>query len=379
MKMDNSISSLKTVSSSLYSYSTMDVFAFYQNKRVLVTGHTGFKGAWLSEWLIELGAKVAGFSLDPSTHPHLFETLELHQKMEDHRGDLNDLQALTKIIQEFDPEIIFHLAAQPLVRASYENPVETFRTNTLGTAHVLEAARKAPSLKAAVMITTDKVYAPNSLGTPHSEGDRLGGYDPYSASKSADEMVIQSYAHSFFHAPLSPAIASVRAGNVIGGGDWSEDRLIPDAVRAWQNKTPLVIRNPSSIRPWQHVLEPIYGYLQLGMLLATEPNRFRGKSYNFGPLSEEGARVEEILEFFKNRWSGFSWEVDPNSMGNKKETHLLRLSWEKAKRELEWEPLLDLETTLEWTSVWYEDFYRSPSKGKEATRKQIQKYQESCK
>lgn len=266
---------------------------FWHGKRVLLTGHTGFKGSWLALWLKRLGALVTGVALPPDTTPALFHLADVGSGIDGRYCDIRDLAALTEIVRAARPEIVLHLAAQPLVRASYRQPVETFATNVMGSAHLLEALRGLPGVRVAVMITTDKVYRNNEWPYPYREDDALGGHDPYSASKAASEIVIASYRDAFL-AAQGLAVASARAGNVIGGGDWAEDRLIPDAVRAWQAGRPLEIRRPDAIRPWQHVLEPLAGYLMLAERLWERPEL--AGAYNFGPETAEAGTVREVIE-----------------------------------------------------------------------------------
>lgn len=266
---------------------------FWRGKRVLLTGHTGFKGGWLALWLQRLGAHVSGVALPPNTTPNLFELARMRDGMDSQYGDIRDAVSLSAIVQAARPEIVLHLAAQPLVRASYRAPLETFASNVMGTAHLLEALRGTDSVRVAVMVTTDKVYHNEEWLYPYREEDALGGHDPYSASKAASEIVIASYRDAFL-AERGVAVASARAGNVIGGGDWSDDRLIPDAVRAWQNGRALEIRRPQAIRPWQHVLEPLSGYLALAQKLWEQPEL--AGAYNFGPETSEAATVREVVQ-----------------------------------------------------------------------------------
>ncbi|MCA3640879.1 MAG: CDP-glucose 4,6-dehydratase [Methylobacterium sp.] len=266
---------------------------FWHGKRVLLTGHTGFKGGWTALWLARMGAHVAGIALAPNTHPNLFEKLGLASLVESHLCDIRDREALARLVRAVKPEIVIHMAAQPLVRASYREPVETFATNIMGTAHLLEALRGLAEPRAVVMVTTDKVYHNLECPFPYREEDALGGYDPYSASKGASEIVIASYRDAFLRAE-GKAIASARAGNVIGGGDWSGDRLIPDAVRAWLSGKPLEIRRPQAIRPWQHVLEPVNAYLVLAERLWADTSL--AGAYNFGPNTHEAATVRAVIE-----------------------------------------------------------------------------------
>ena len=266
---------------------------FWRGKRVLLTGHTGFKGGWLALWLQRMDAHVTGIALPPNTIPSLFELACVAEGMDSHFCDIRDGSALGQIVQRVRPEIVLHLAAQPLVRASYRDPLTTFASNIMGTAHLLDALRELDSVRVAIMVTTDKVYRNNEWPYPYREDDSLGGHDPYSASKAASEIVIASYRDAFL-AKQGVAIASARAGNVIGGGDWSEDRLIPDAMRAWQSGQPLEIRRPQAIRPWQHVLEPLAGYLSLAQKLWQQPEL--AGAYNFGPPTDTVATVRQIVE-----------------------------------------------------------------------------------
>ncbi|MBS7351126.1 MAG: CDP-glucose 4,6-dehydratase [Comamonas sp.] len=273
--------------------------AFWHNKRILLTGHTGFKGGWLSLWLQKLGAQVTGVALAPNTQPNLFELAQVARGMDSHFCDIRDAQALARLVYDCQPEIVFHLAAQPLVRASYREPLATFASNVMGTAHLLDALRGLDTVRVAVMVTTDKVYRNLEQPWPYREDDALGGHDPYSASKAASELVIASYRDAFLQAQ-GVAVASARAGNVIGGGDWSEDRLIPDAVRAWQNGQVLEIRRPQAIRPWQHVLEPLHGYLRLAEQLWQQPEL--AGAYNFGPPTHEAATVRQVVEMARQAY-----------------------------------------------------------------------------
>lgn len=267
--------------------------SFWRGKRVLLTGHTGFKGGWLALWLHRVGAEITGLSLAPNTTPSLFELARIEEVCNSIMCDVRDASAVATVIQKAQPEVVFHLAAQALVRASYRDPLETYSTNVMGTVHVLNALRGLKRVRVAVMVTTDKVYRNLEHAYPYREDDHLGGHDPYSASKAASEIVIASYRDAFLGGQ-GTAVASARAGNVIGGGDWSEDRLIPDAVRAWQSGQPLVIRSPQSIRPWQHVLEPLAGYLKLAEGLYADPSL--AGSYNFGPNTHEAATVRDVVD-----------------------------------------------------------------------------------
>jgi CDP-glucose 4,6-dehydratase len=324
---------------------------FWRNRRVLLTGHTGFKGAWTALWLHRLGAKVVGLSLPPATSPNLFSLARISSLVDSHFGDIRDADQTTATIREADPEIVFHLAAQPLVRASYREPLQTFATNVLGTAHVLEALRTLSSVRAVVAITTDKVYRNEESPTPYREADPLGGHDPYSASKAAAEMVIGSYRDSFL-AARGVAVASARAGNVVGGGDWSEDRLIPDAVRAWTNAQTLRIRRPESTRPWQHVLEPVSAYLRLAEQLWQQPAL--AGPYNFGPESDDAASVRTVVEMAQRAFGTGTVAWGTGDSGPH-EAGFLALDIDKARTQLGIQPRWPLDITIERTMRWYRE------------------------
>lgn len=332
----------------------------YQGRRVLVTGHTGFKGSWLSLWLHLLGAKVIGYALDPVTNQDNFLLARLQDKIIDIRGNILDVPKLKKIFDTHRPEIVFHLVAQPLVRRSYEMPVLTFETNTMGTVHVLEQIRSSDSVKTGVIITSDKCYENQEQLWGYREKDRLGGYDPYSASKGCAEIITASYRKSYFRTDASglpgKALASVRAGNVIGGGDWSENRLLPDCIRALQGQKPIEIRNPESTRPWQHVLEPLYGYLLLAAKMFTEGSKYSG-AWNFGPDFDSIAPVKEVVNTVIALWGSGLW-VDCSADKALHEAVLLSLDCTKAKTLLGWQPRLDLSKALEYTLAWYKNYAR---------------------
>ena len=330
---------------------------FYAGKRVFVTGHTGFKGGWLALWLHRLGATVHGYALDPPTEPNLFDTAGIDATLAtDTRGDLADLAQLKVALSNAQPEVVFHLAAQPLVRASYLDPLGTLAANVLGTAHVLEAVRAVQTVRALVLITTDKVYENREWAYPYREIDPLGGHDPYSASKAAAEIVAASYRASFFPGQTRhPArVATVRAGNVIGGGDWASDRLIPDCVRAFVKNECVRLRFPQAVRPWQHVLEPLTGYLQLAQCLVAPDGAKFAKAWNFGPDASADATVGEIAETTARLWGeGARTECAP-STGNSHEAGLLRLDSTLARTELGWKPRWSLEQALAQTVAWYQ-------------------------
>lgn len=325
--------------------------SYWGGKRVLVTGHTGFKGSWLTIWLKKLGCDVTGISLTPSTSPSLYELVRASSLCDSHLIDIRDISNLKKAIKQAEPQVVFHLAAQALVRQSYRDPLETISTNIMGTANVLNAIREIPSVKSVVLITTDKVYKNNETGQAFKEEDTLGGYDPYSASKAAAELIIDCFRGSFFK-DNNIHIASVRAGNVIGGGDWSQDRIIPDAIRAWSANKSLEIRNPRSVRPWQHVLEPLYGYIILAQSLEANPNF--AKSYNFGPLPKDAASVEKVIALAQKVWGGGDVEFELNS-GQFKEARVLRLDATLAKNELGIFPAWNTAQSIEKTINWYKN------------------------
>ena len=325
----------------------------YQEKRVLVTGHTGFKGSWLCAWLHRLGAKLCGLALPPDQTPDHFSLLNTPMRSE--ICDIRDPEQVKRILQSFQPEIVFHLAAQPLVRTSYSNPRETFDINVMGTVNLLDACRFTPSVRAVVVITTDKCYANPETGKPFTENDPLGGFDPYSASKGAAEIVSASYRSAFFNAPDSPALATARAGNVIGGGDWALDRLIPDLVRAASQGKPAEIRFPNAVRPWQHVLEALSGYLTLGAALFSGGQKF-ASAWNFGPIEAESFTVGQVIDMAKSEWSRIASVADRTENQPHEAGHLL-LDCTKAKEQLHWHPVWDTETAVRKTICWYREYY----------------------
>ena len=329
----------------------------YQDRRVLVTGHTGFKGSWLSIWLNELGARVTGYSLEPPTQPDNFTACRLSERLTDLRGDVRDLEKLQETFAQHAPQVVFHLAAQPLVRESYVQPVETFAANVMGTVNLLEAARRCPSVRAVVCITSDKCYENQEQEQGYVETDRLGGRDPYSASKAMAELAISAYRQSFFAQGGSALVASARAGNVIGGGDWGVDRLVPDCVRALTEGRPVGIRNPSSRRPWQFVLEPLSGYLWLAARLL-EGEASLAEAWNFGPPERIPVSVGELAGKLVALWGLGSLELQAQPQAPH-EAGMLSLSWEKAARRLAWQPVYDWQTALAETVRGYKTFYGS--------------------
>lgn len=332
---------------------------FYSGKKIFLTGHTGFKGSWLAAWLFSMGANVKGYALEPDYKKGLFDVLGEEIFHSSLIADIRDRKKLADEIQSFKPDLIFHLAAQPLVRKSYEIPSETFDINVTGTANVLEAAAQLKNRCALVVITTDKVYENVEQDILYKESNSLGGYDPYSASKACAELVVSSFRNSFFntrdYSNHQKSLASARAGNVIGGGDWSSDRIVPDIIRALKVDKEIILRNPNAIRPWQHVLEPVSGYLILGMKLYNEPGRF-SSAYNFGPLPEDHLTVEQLVENSIASWGSGKWK-DESSKNQPHEAGILKLDISKAKTELNWSPKLNAKTAIDWTIKWYQQDY----------------------
>lgn len=328
---------------------------FWQGKKVFLTGHTGFKGGWASIWLKQMGATVKGFSLAPTSKHSLFEEADISADMLSEIGDIRNLDAVTRSMRDFNPDIVFHMAAQPLVRLSYREPVETYSTNVMGTVHVLEAARNCSNLKAIVNITTDKCYENREWEWGYRENEPMGGHDPYSNSKGCAELVTSAYRRSFFNKADTPALASVRAGNVIGGGDWAEDRLLPDILKAFENSQPVVIRNPNATRPWQHVLEPLSGYFLLAEALYTNENRQFADGWNFGPNDDDVQPVSWICDHMVNLWKRDArWELD--AQPNPHEANYLKLDISKAKKYLNWHPQWNLGTALEKIVHWHQSW-----------------------
>lgn len=324
---------------------------FYKGKKVLVTGHTGFKGAWLSFWLYSLGSNVIGYALDPTDAESIFTKIDLKDKLMDFRADIRDKDKLAEIINKNKIEIIFHLAAQPLVKESYINPRYTFEVNFEGTLNLLETLRELQTVKSVVIVTTDKVYENIEKLEGYKESDRLGGHDPYSSSKAATEILVQSYGKSFFmNFDNQIGIATARAGNVIGGGDWSRDRIVPDIFRSISGGNELLIRNPQSIRPWQHVLEPVYGYILLAKNLYINPNKYSGP-WNFGPSNDSKRTVLELVDEFKRSGVDINMKIERDD--NFHETNILWLNSEKAKTFLGWENKLNFHETIHFTRNWY--------------------------
>jgi len=346
----------------------------FENKKVLITGHTGFKGAWLATWLKTLGAKVVGIAIEPPTEPSHFVAGNISAGMEDYRIDIRDRANLEEAVVSIQPDYVFHLAAQALVKRSYVDPVETWHTNVIGTMNLLEALRKIEKNCAAVLITSDKCYANAEWDWGYRETDALGGQDPYSASKGAAELVIRSYINSYFHKGANIVrVASARAGNVIGGGDWGLDRIIPDCVKAWSTDEAVSLRNPYSTRPWQHVLEPLSGYLTLALALYQQPE-FHGEPFNFGPSPQQDRSVLQLVQETAHYWPQVTWQGYSDEQSGQYESNLLKLNCDKALRRLKWWAVLNFEETVQFTAEWYREYYSNPGKIGELTVSQIDKF-----
>ena len=335
----------------------------YAGRRVFITGHTGFKGSWLAAWLVSLGAEVCGFSIDVPTEPSGFRELGLEGRLRHRTGDVANLDQVEEAMASFRPHIVFHMAAQALVRPSYENPLLTFRTNAMGTLNLLEAARRVPGIGAVVCITSDKCYRNDEWEWGYRETDHLGGHDPYSASKACAEIIAHSCFASFFHSGET-GLATVRAGNVIGGGDWAVDRIVPDCARAFAGGASVTLRSPWATRPWQHVLEPLSGYLWLGaMLLRGDRKGLQAEAFNFGPPAEVNATVKELADALSAHWPGFAVHVDRAAAREAKECNLLKLCCDKALARLDWHAALRLEETVRLTALWYLAYYCPEERG----------------
>lgn len=346
---------------------------FWRGKRVFLTGHTGFKGSWLSLWLQSMGAHVQGYALPPPTQPALFEEAKVAQGMLSTVGDVRDLSHLTEAMRRFAPEIVLHMAAQPLVRLSYAQPVDTYATNVMGTVHLLEAARLTDSVRVVLNVTTDKCYENQEWHWGYREDEPMGGHDPYSNSKGCSELVTSAYRRSFM-AERGIALASARAGNVMGGGDWAQDRLVPDILRALEKQQAVLIRNPHAIRPWQHVLEPLSGYLCLAQHLSASGQAF-AQAWNFGPRDEDAQPVQWIVQRMTQAWSqGATWQVAQGDHPH--EAHFLKLDISKARAELGWQPRWSLDTALQKITEWHQAWLAGRNV-RELCLSQIAQYQES--
>ncbi len=343
----------------------------FRNKRVFITGHTGFKGSWLTMLLKQLGAQVRGYALEPVSSPNHFDLLDINNDIDHIIGDIRDYSNLKASMQSFKPEFVFHLAAQALVIRSYEDPVDTFSTNIMGSNHLLESVRDCNSVKSLVYITSDKCYENLEWEYGYRENDKLGGHDPYSASKAAAEILFSTYQRSFFSQIPELGVGSARAGNVIGGGDWSLNRIIPDCIRSIESNEPIILRNPSAIRPWQHVLEPLTGYLYLAYALCESPDRFSG-SWNFGPKISEVRTVEEVAKNIIEYYGKGKIRIS-NTSNKQHESQLLQLNCDKANQNLNWNPKWDIQDTIKFSAEWYKSFYDNQM-ANAITSKQISNY-----
>jgi CDP-glucose 4,6-dehydratase len=346
----------------------------FKNSRIIVTGHTGFKGSWLTAWLKELEANVMGISLDIPTKPSHFKASNLQKGIKDIRLDIRNKKKIEKKILSFKPNFIFHLAAQSLVGTSYNSPKVTWQTNVLGTLNILEALRKVKNSCNVLIITSDKVYLNKEINYGYKENDMLGGKDPYSGSKAAAEILVKSYISSFFKKKHPVRIATARAGNVIGGGDWADKRIIPDCVKSWSKNKKVELRNPQSTRPWQHVLEALNGYLCLAINLKYN-KKLHGESFNFGPELSKEYSVIEIVKKISNHWTNVSWKIAPKNKKKFNESKLLRVNCSKAKKILKWRNVLSFNETIKMVSDWYRIFYLNPKKIEYITKQQIRNYQ----
>ncbi len=354
----------------------MLIESVFNNKKVLITGHTGFKGSWLASWLNYLGADVSGIALPPPSSPSLFDEAGITNEILDIRLDVRNHEGLIKIVDELQPDFVFHLAAQSLVRKSYTDPIETWQTNVLGTLNLLDSLRKINEQCIAIIVTSDKCYDNVEWVWGYRENDRLGGPDPYSASKGAAELAFNSYVKSFFQSPDNGVlIASARAGNVIGGGDWAKDRVVPDCIRAWSAGETVELRNPKATRPWQHVLEPLSGYLLLACHLSKNQD-IHGESYNFGPMDKDIKSVQQLVEEMSRHWDKVNWRDIPASSDGPYESNLLKLNCDKALMHLNWHAAMDFKETIRMTVEWYKEFYDADKKSqmKNITVAQIVEY-----
>lgn len=354
----------------------VDFKGVFKDKKVLITGHTGFKGSWLTIWLKELGAQIIGYSLGPPTTPSNFELTNLKEKIIDIRGDIRDYQKLEEVFSNYQPEIVFHLAAQAIVLTGFENPRETFDTNVQGTVNILEAARKTPSVKTMIIVTSDKCYKDQNVAWGYRENDTLGGSDPYSASKSMAELAVYSYQKSFYDSSKDLAVASVRAGNVIGGGDFADFRLVPDSMKALMSNSQIKVRNPSSVRPWQHVLVPLSGYLDIAAKMQGNRQEYN-ESWNFGPIEKSGITTAELADKIVEFWGSGSW-THVKQENPKKETMMLKLNWDKAAHFLNWSPAYNYEEALKSTVDWFKEYHNKKTDLYKLCINQIKHYTEKA-
>lgn len=349
----------------------------YKDKTVLITGHTGFKGSWLSLWLQRLGAKVIGYSLPPATNPNNFESAALQEKVVNYFDDTRDASKIAEVVKKHKPEFIFHLASQPIVRKSYIDPKETYEVNVIGLINLLEAVRVNKLSTVFINITTDKCYENKEWIWPYREIDPLGGYDPYSASKACSEIVTASYRNSYFNeqklSEHKTAVATVRAGNVIGGGDWTEDRIIPDCIRSLSENKSILLRNPHAIRPWQHVLEPLAGYLWLGARMFEDGEKY-SSAWNFGSIFPKNINVLDLVEMVINLWGSGSYQIESKN-SEFHEANYLKLDSHKAINNLKWEPVLDIKKTIEMTVIWYKKYYSGEKNSFKLCTEQIDEYE----
>jgi len=346
----------------------------FKKKIVIVTGHTGFKGSWLVTWLNLLGAQVIGVSNGYTSTPSHYKLLKLN-RVNNKKTDIKNVNSVKKIFKKCQPDFVFHLAAQSIVKKAYDQPLNTWSTNTIGTINVLEALRELKKKCVAIIITSDKAYENLEIKRGYNENDRLGGKDPYSASKASADIAIKSYVDSFFRGKKNKVfIATARAGNVIGGGDWSANRLIPDCIRSWSKKNKVIIRNPNSTRPWQHVLEAVYGYILLAINLYKN-KALHGEAFNFGPPNNQNYKVITLVKLMRNNWKNVFWKVLKSKKKNYKESELLKLNSKKANIKLKWKSVLKFKETVFFVSDWYKNFYMDPKKIKKLTVSQIKKYQ----
>jgi CDP-glucose 4,6-dehydratase len=347
----------------------------YQDKTVLITGHTGFKGSWLALWLESIGAKVIGYSLDPPTDPSIFQATGLSDRILDIRGDILDRVRVFEVVKKNHPEYIFHLAAQPLVRFSYKHPLDTFNVNVMGTTNILEAVRILQYPVTCVCITSDKCYANRECDYAYQENDPLGGHDPYSASKAAAELVISSYRKSFFSSDQGSqvSLSSVRAGNIIGGGDWADDRIVPDCVRALVHGNQIEIRNPGAVRPWQFVLDPLFGYLLLAMKMGEEPEKY-ADAWNFGPDYSNTVDVRTLTEKILREWGSGTWKVPSQNRHTPHEAGYLKLDSTKSMIRLGWKPVYTLDEAVQKTIEWYREFYNGDNDIYKFSLQQVRTY-----